>query len=88
MSERPVSLSIGVQLLLEQLQDKVSVYVWKRRALGVPVECIIPELHHLMREATAGEKYLYPTDRILTRMVRCIESEYDEPDLRGAPRFY
>ena len=89
VSERCMSLSPGLELLLEQLHDKVDVYVWKRHGDGLPDEWISPELQQLVREATPGEKYLSPSDPLLRRVVRwSIESCYDQLGLRGVPRFY
>jgi hypothetical protein len=89
ISYRPATVSTGLAQLLQQLHDKVDVYVWKRRGDGIPDERIAPELQQLVRQATAGEKYLSPTDPLLTRVVRwSIESCCEQLELRGVPRFY
>jgi hypothetical protein len=75
---------------LQRLRCMVVDYVAARRAQGLPVEQVLRELKRLVRDAEsdlgAPSSAAAATGAEMVRW--SIEAYYDEPALRGAPRFY
>ena len=75
--------------LLQHLQSTVGAYVASRRAEGVAIERVLPEVKCLVREAASCEQWHDPADTLMTQVVRwTIDAYYEQPDLSHVPRFY
>jgi hypothetical protein len=71
---------------LAHLRATVTRYVWGRRAAGVPVERVLPEVKGLVREAMAREGWCDPSDTLLAPVVRWAITAYVErPELAHVP---
>jgi hypothetical protein len=71
------------------LRASVTDYVGTLRTGGVPVERTIEKVRWIVREVEAGEGWADETDAVMTHVVRwSIEAYYDDPALRGVPRFF
>ena len=78
-----------VRRLLARMESSVAGYVRARRAAGVTVERVLPEVKCLVREAESCEGWRDPSDALLAHAVRwSIETYYDAPALRHVPSFY
>ncbi len=72
-----------------QLQASVADYVGELRGAGVPVERTLEKVVDLVRDAEGGAWGADASDPLLTQVVRwSIEAYYDDPALRGVPRFF
>jgi hypothetical protein len=81
------ALSADLTPLLGQLRSTVGRYVRDRRAAGLAVERVVPEVRGLVREASAREGWSDPADMLMTRVVGwTIGAYYDEPELAHVPR--
>ena len=58
----------GLERLLAHLRAVVTQHVRSRRAAGVPVERVLPELRALVREAEAREGWRDSSDALLARV--------------------
>ena len=75
--------------LLAHLRSTLDGYVRERRAAGVPVERVLPEVKGLVREASALEGWFDGNDTLTAQVVRwTMTAYYDEPELVHVPRFY
>jgi hypothetical protein len=71
------------------LRASVADYVGTLRTDGVPVERTLEKVQWIVREVEAGEGWADATDALMTHVVRwSIEAYYDDPALRGVPRFF
>ena len=71
------------------LRASVADYVGTLRTGGVPVERTLEKVQWIVREVEAGEGWADATDALMTHVVRwSIEAYYDDPALRGVPRFF
>jgi hypothetical protein len=71
------------------LRASVADYVGTLRTRGMPVERTLEKVQWLVREVEAGEGWADATDAVMTHVVRwSIEAYYDDPALRGVPRFF
>jgi hypothetical protein len=72
-----------------QLRASVVGYVDELRGEGVPVERTLEKVVRLVRDAEGEGWRGDTTDPLLTHVVRwSIEAYYDDPALRGVPRFF
>jgi hypothetical protein len=75
--------------LLAQLRASITVHVGRLRDDGVPPERMLPQVKVLVQETMAAEGWQDPSNTLLAQVVRwSIEAYYDEPELRGSPRFF
>jgi hypothetical protein len=71
------------------LRASVADYVGALRTGGVPVERTLEKVRGIVREVQAGEGWADASDALMTHVVRwSIEAYYDDPALRGVPRFF
>ena len=72
-----------------RLRASVSAFVGELRGAGVPVERTIEKVIDLVRDADGTIQSADAADPLLTDVVRIgIEAYYDDPALRGVPRFF
>ena len=72
-----------------QLRASVADLVGELRGAGVPVERTIEEIVGLVRDAEGVTWRAESSDPLLARVMRwSIEAYYDDPALRGVPRFF
>ena len=75
--------------VLTRLRTQLTRYVSRRRAAGVPIERVLPEVKCLVRESQSVERWADPAGTLMAQIVRMsITAYYDEPELRHVPRFY
>lgn len=75
--------------LLAQLRASVAAYVCRLRDDGVPPERAIAGVKAVVQEARSPDGRLAGPDQLMAQVVRwSIEAYYDEPALRGSPRFF
>ena len=75
--------------VLTRLRTQLTRYVARRRAAGVPIERVLPEVKCLVRESQSVERWADPEGTLMSQIVRwSITAYYDEPELRHVPRFY
>ena len=75
--------------VLSRLRTQLTRYVARRRAAGVPIERVLPEVKCLVRESQSVERWADPAGTLMAQIVRwSITAYYDEPELRHVPRFY
>jgi ABC-type transporter Mla subunit MlaD len=73
--------------LLGHLRSTVGRYVRERRAAGLPVERVLPEVKGLVRAAWAPEEWFDSADALTTQVVGwTITAYYDEPEPAHGPR--
>ena len=73
--------------LLDHLRRTVGRHVRERRAAGLPIERVLPEVKGLVREATALEGWFDSADTLMAHVVRwIILAYYDQPELVHVPR--
>jgi hypothetical protein len=71
------------------LRASVADYVGALRTGGVPVERTLEQVQEIVREVEAGEGWADATDALMSHVMRLsIEAYYDDPALRGVPRFF
>ncbi len=81
--------SLELVRLLAHLRSTVTRYASERRAAGVPVERLIPEVKGLVRDAASREGWFDPSDTLLAPVARwTITAYYDQPELAHVPRLY
>ncbi len=79
--------SLELVRLLAHLRSTVTRYVSERRAAGVPVERVIPEVKGLVRAAVSCEGWFDPADTLMAQVVRwAITAYYGQPELAHVPR--
>ena len=72
-----------------QLRASVADYVDTLRRGGVPVERTLEKVQYLVREVEAVEGFDDARGELMSSVVRwSIEAYYDDPALRGVPRFF
>jgi hypothetical protein len=72
-----------------QLRASVTDYVDGLRRGGLPVERTLEKVQLIVREVEAGEGWDDAGGAIMSHVVRwSIEAYYDDPALRGVPRFF
>jgi hypothetical protein len=75
--------------VLLRLRTQLTHYVARRRAAGVPIERVLPEVKCLVRESQSVERWADPAGALMAQIVGwSITAYYDEPELRHVPRFY
>lgn len=72
-----------------ELRASVAEYVDELRGAGLPVERTLEKVVDLVRDAEGAAWRDDAADPLLTHVVRwSIEAYYDDPALRGVPRFF
>lgn len=73
----------------DALRAVVRRYTRERRASGVSVERLLPEVKGLVREAETAAGWHDVDESLMTRVVRwTIDAYYDDATLQHVPRFY
>src|SRR5205085_900167 len=62
--------------LLANLRSSVTRHVGERRAAGVPIARVIPEVRCLVREAESCESVREPSDALLAQVIRWTVAAY------------
>ena len=70
--------------LLEHLQTTVTSFVHARRAAGVPVERVLPEVVCLVRESESCEGWRDSSERLMAQVVRWSIDAYHDAAQRPA----
>jgi hypothetical protein len=75
--------------LLTELRSSVIRHVQARRAGGVALDLVLPEIRELVRHALSREDVPDATETLLGQVLRwSLDAYFDEPALRHVPRFY
>jgi hypothetical protein len=74
---------------LDRLRTDLTLFVGRARAGGVSPDDLLPLVASLVREGDPRGEWPDGSDELMTKVARwSIEAYYDDPELRGAPRFF